>query len=201
MLVFTLWNVRKLNYQKNFLTLIPLLNMFELICNNNFLKKNFTDLFFQKNIPIAATNNQLSNQITLKTKNDEYLFITFNKNIMQFKLPIRFELIFSDIFFLLSDYELLIGSLTFNPLKQTISNKEKKINLRHTHSIILSKLLSSKNNSIVKFDLYNFFWPKDKNPQYNKLDTHLTNLKNLFFEEFEYDLKIKTENGILTLVN
>lgn len=175
--------------------------MFELICNNNFLKKNFTDLFFQKNILIATTNNQLSNQITLKTKNDEYLFIIFNKNIMQFKLPIRFELIFSDIFFLLSDYELLIGSLNFNPIKQTISNKEKKINLRHTHSIILSKLLSSKNNSIVKFDLYNFFWPKDKNPQYNKLDTHLTNLKNLFYEEFEYDLKIKTENGILTLVN
>ena len=38
-------------------------------------------------------------------------------------------------------------------------------------------------------------WPNDKNFQINKLDTHLTNLKNLINEKLEYQINFKTIDG------
>lgn len=39
----------------------------------------------------------------------------------------------------------------------------------------------------------------DKNIQLNKLDTHLTNLKNLFLKEFDYNLNYFSKKSILNL--
>ena len=75
-----------------------------------------------------------------------------------------------------------------------------KLKLRNTHNQILKIIIQSKNYSIIKEDLYQSIWPLDKEIQINKLDTHLTNLKNLLKNSFNYDLKFKTNSGVLTFI-
>ena len=53
----------------------------------------------------------------------------------------------------------------------------------------------NKGEGINKTDLYKIIWPKDVNIQINKLDTHLTNLKNLLQEHFDYTIKFKSNQG------
>ena len=43
-------------------------------------------------------------------------------------------------------------------------------------------------------------WSQDKDIQINKLDTHITNLKNKIKKGLNIDLKIITNSGILTLI-
>ena len=47
---------------------------------------------------------------------------------------------------------------------------------------------------IEKVDLYKIIWPKDKEIILNKLDTHLTNLKNIVQDSFGIFPKIITKN-------
>ena len=49
-------------------------------------------------------------------------------------------------------------------------------------------------------ELYKILWPSDKNIQLNKLDTHLTNLKNLFEKEFNYNLNYFSKQSIIKLL-
>ena len=42
-------------------------------------------------------------------------------------------------------------------------------------------------------------WPLDKNYQINKLDTHLTNLKNYLKEKLDFNLDITTSSGLISL--
>ena len=44
-------------------------------------------------------------------------------------------------------------------------------------------------------------WPSDKNFQINKLDTHLTNLKNLIKEKLGYQINFKTIGGKIYLIS
>ena len=71
--------------------------------------------------------------------------------------------------------------------------------LTFTHSIILNKLILSK-DGIKKNDLYKTIWPSDKEIFSNKLDTHLTNLKNIFNNELKCSLNYFSKNGLLRLL-
>ena len=42
-------------------------------------------------------------------------------------------------------------------------------------------------------------WSQDKDIQMNKLDTHITNLKNKIKKSLNIDLKIITNSGVLRL--
>ena len=53
----------------------------------------------------------------------------------------------------------------------------------------------NKGEGIKKTDLYKIIWPNDVDIQINKLDTHLTNLKNLLQEHFDYTIKFKSNQG------
>ena len=82
---------------------------------------------------------------------------------------------------------------------QKIENQIINIKLTYTHSIILNNLLLNK-LGLEKLDLYKILWPNDKNIQLNKLDTHLTNLKNLFEKEFNYNLNFFSKQSIIKLL-
>jgi len=85
-------------------------------------------------------------------------------------------------------------------MKETISNKSSSLKLRNTHNLILREALKFKNQGINKVDLYKKIWPNDVDIQINKLDTHLTNLKNLLLEYFGYKLKFKSNQGKITFL-
>ena len=53
---------------------------------------------------------------------------------------------------------------------------------------------------IEKVDLYNNIWPKDKDYQMNKLDTHLTNLKNYIYEKIDLKLNFSSISGQIKLI-
>ena len=44
-------------------------------------------------------------------------------------------------------------------------------------------------------------WPKDKDILINKLDTHLTNTKNLIEENFKIEFKYSSKKGIIDLLD
>ena len=51
-----------------------------------------------------------------------------------------------------------------------------------------------------KLNLYKNIWPKDKEIFMNKLDTHLTNLKNYLASDLNFSLNFMTVKGQLNLI-
>lgn len=65
--------------------------------------------------------------------------------------------------------------------------------------MILSHLLLSSINGVEKIELIKNIWPNDKDIFLNKLDTHLTNLKNQLADEIGFELNFSSKSGILKL--
>jgi len=55
-------------------------------------------------------------------------------------------------------------------------------------------------DGVNKEHLYKFIWPDDKEISINKLDTHLTNLKNLIFDELKFKINFKSLDKTLKLI-
>ena len=53
---------------------------------------------------------------------------------------------------------------------------------------------------ISKLNLYKNIWPADKEIFMNKLDTHLTNLKNYLASDLNFSLNFTTVKGQLNLI-
>ena len=60
-------------------------------------------------------------------------------------------------------------------------------------------LLLNIEEGIEKTKLIKKIWPKDKDIFFNKLDTHLTNLKNQLQNDLNFNLKFSSKSGILKL--
>jgi len=56
-------------------------------------------------------------------------------------------------------------------------------------------------DGVNKFSLYEKLWPEDKDLYMNKLDTHLTNLKNKIRKGLHKEIKFLTKNSNLYLVS
>ena len=65
-------------------------------------------------------------------------------------------------------------------------------------NIILNTILLCK-EGVDKDHLYKKIWKRDKSIQINKLDTHLTNLKNQLAKEIGFELNFSSKLGILKL--
>lgn len=157
--------------------------------------------------------NLLSYNIDYLTENSEKSFFkkifveNSNENIriycdeikINLKKPISLYSLHSNLFSLLSNISFKFDQFIYYPLPQKIENKNINIKLTHTHSIILNNLLLNKSGT-EKMELYKILWPSDKNIQLNKLDTHLTNLKNLFEKEFNYNLNYFSKQSIIKLL-
>ena len=85
----------------------------------------------------------------------------------------------------------MIISLSFN---------DNSINLNYIHNIIMTHLTLNLNIGINKSNLYKLIWPYDKDIQINKLDTHITNLKNKVKEFLKVDLTIISSSGVIKLI-
>ena len=82
---------------------------------------------------------------------------------------------------------------------QEISRGAKKCKLKEIHNIIFEKVILNK-KGVDKFSLYKTIWPSDKEIYLNKLDTHLSNLKNELKNQINYELKLNSSNNILKLM-
>ena len=174
--------------------------MSDLNKNTNFLFSSLNDLLNQFEITDKIHLDSLEANISRENKSD-ILKILFNKKELKFKLPVKVDDIVREIVFYQSQTEFKLGPLLFNPSKQLLISKDLQITLRHSHNKMLSEIMMNTENGLFKLTLYEKLWPNDVDIQMNKLDTHLTNLKKVIYENFNYEIVLKTANGKLIIVN
>ena len=172
--------------------------MFEIKSNIIFLKNNLTTLLKEKNFPLV--DKSICNHygiINLDLVETSRLIISFNNQKLNLKLPICFTKFYAELVKLVADKEILIDKLKYDYFKQTLSLNDKSISLGNTHNIIILHSLLHKKNGIEKLNLYKTIWPRDFEVQINKLDTHLTNLRNLLKKEFNFDFIFNSHKGLI----
>ena len=101
----------------------------------------------------------------------------------------------------ISDYfvhfTLDIKGAKYYPLKRSLVYKNKEAYLGEIHFIIFSQLMLNRDEGINRIQLYKYIWPMDKDLQLNKLDTHLTNLKNYLKEKLNLSLLFFSRSGLI----
>ena len=174
--------------------------MINIICDDNFFKKKLLHLFDQQNffLSLHKTDQYFFEIIIFKKEN--CLEISIKDEKINLNLPKSFNEIHDKIYRIISNISIILQKHEYFPLKQLIKNNEKNILLTDIQNTIMSNLLLNSDRGINKVDLIKTIWPNDKVIFFNKLDTHLTNLKNNLSEEIGYDLKFSSKSGIIKLV-
>ncbi len=172
--------------------------MFLLSSDNQSNSINIYYALKQAGLPLTLDKNESIENIFIKFSIDNKMTISFNGFENFISLPTNINQLSNCFYKLLLKYEIYIGSLKFNPMKEEIISGTKIVKLRNTHCLILIEALKSKKTSITKDKLYKILWPRDLNVQMNKLDTHLTNVKNLLMEHFNFKFSFSSEKGNLT---
>ena len=173
--------------------------MISVECHDDFLKKNIISLLRQKKL---STMNEYSNKFFFKLKiyqEEKFLYCLIKDDKIKFTLPNKFNEMFDKIYDFVSNKNIYINNFYYYPFKQLIKGNEKTSLLSEIQNNILIYLLLNLDNGIGKIELMQNIWPKDKDIFLNKLDTHLTNLKNQIFNDLNYDIKFSSKSGILKL--
>ena len=166
---------------------------------NNFLSKQLTYVLSQNNQNITVSKSVYHFAAIDLFFEGENICLSFESKKLISKTPISFHDFHEKLLLIISDYKISFQEFDYFPLQQKVFNKTLMKKLTFTHSIILNKLILSK-DGIKKNDLYKTIWPGDKEIFSNKLDTHLTNLKNIFNNELKCSLNYFSKNGLLRLL-
>ena len=167
--------------------------------NDDFKLKSIISILDQKKLSFVIDKSAkyfFELDLYFDSKN---LKINSSRESKVLKLPISVEFFFSEIKNLLINKFVNIDDFKYEPVKQSIIHDNRIANLNYIHNIIISNLILNLNEGVDKFFLYQLIWPDDKDIQINKLDTHLTNLKNKLKHELLLDLNISSLNGIIKL--
>ena len=167
-------------------------------CKDTLIHKTFFNLLSQKNFFITKNENINNPTILIEDKNEK-LFIKINKIQKTYIKPLDLNLIFTDLTKEISKISFAISNYLYFPFQRKIGNKKLMIYLSDIQNKILTNLLINQ-NGINKDDLYQFIWSNDKTISINKLETHLTNLKNLLINELSLKVSFKSEDKKLKLI-
>tara|TARA_A100001035_G_C27553554_1_gene395267 strand:+ start:46 stop:576 length:531 start_codon:yes stop_codon:yes gene_type:complete len=173
--------------------------MIDIECNDEFLKKNIVSLFKQKKLFLK---NDYANKYFFKVKfyqQSDFLHCLIEDQEIKFNLPKNFDEMFEKIYDLISNKNIFFKNYKFYPFKQVIKNDQKITLLSEIQNKIMIYLFLNTDSGIEKIELIKSIWPKDKDVFLNKLDTHLTNLKNQILNDLNFDLKFSSKSGILKL--
>lgn len=174
--------------------------MYQIKSENKFLLNAIIIILKQKNFPIFELENQNSYGSIDIIFNENSIIIKFEDKNIKLPIPIGINHLWKNLQMLTSDSQIKFGNLTYFPTQEILCFKDKTVKLTHTHNIIVRAILLNKGLSIKKKDLYRSIWPSDVDFYINKLDTHLTNLKNLLFVNFKFDFSFTSQNGFITFL-
>lgn len=174
--------------------------MIYLKSNNQFFLENFSIFLNQKNFNFTISRNEKFFFEICIDLYEKYLKISSGNVTVSLNCPIRIQFLFSQISNILIDKHVVTKIFNYNPISQTLFNNEKNCILGSIHNLIISNLIINLDHGIEKNFLYNQIWPKDKDIQINKLDTHITNLKNKIKNDLSLDIKIISINGFIRLI-
>jgi len=175
--------------------------MIYLSSKDEFLRESLTNLIIQINPLLITTIKDLSFvHIEARQVNDQLYFI-YNQKKEIIKTPIKINNIFDGIYRLIFEKAVIIYGFDYFPFKQTINYQGNELKLNFISNEILRNLYLYKERGIDKNILYSSIWPQDKEILINKLDTHLTNTKNLIQDNFNIELKYASKKGIVKLLD
>ena len=172
--------------------------MIRLKCNDEIVFRTINDLFKQKKLIYSSDSNDNYTTISINLTNQK-LCVDISGKSVNFSFPINLNNFLSKVSNQLYDVKMSVGQFYYYPYQRIISSMEKKSLLTDIQNIILSNLLIS-NNGINKHVLYQLIWSKDKNISLNKLDTHLTNLKNQLKNDLDANVVFQSNDKILRLL-
>lgn len=173
--------------------------MIKVTSNDNFVKKQIIELLFQKNIHVDMDHKYLSFvQMIVDVENSKKINLLINDKNYFFLLPMNFNDFYKNLLYLLSAINIQKGQINFYPFKEEVIYKDKSVKLKHIHHKIFVEAIRNP-DGIDKTTLYQKIWPLDKEVSINKIDTHLTNLKNFLFDELGYKLNFKSSSQKLVL--
>ena len=173
--------------------------MFLIQFNDNYYEKYFIDVLHQTKIPITFDEREkYFSQIEIIHQARE-IIIKNNHMSLKLALPCLIESLFSNLMNIFLDYKVNFQNSHYYPINNLVICKNQKIVLGDIHNKILTSLILYKNTGIDKFDLYKKIWPSDKDYQINKLDTHLSNFKNILMNNIKFEIQFSSSKGIIKL--
>ena len=174
--------------------------MINIKCDDKFIKDSIVNLLDQKNFFLSLHHNDknfFNIKIIIK---DNILDFLIDDERISFRLPKSFNIIFEDFFDLISNRTINVQDYEYYPFKSLIKKNNSNILLSEIQNIIICNLLLNSDTGIRKIDLIKTIWPNDKDIFLNKLDTHLTNLKNYLNSESGINLRFSSKSGLIKLI-
>ena len=175
--------------------------MIKISSKDRFIEKSFQDLFEQKKLFIIDYDlEEYFHNFEISISDNEIHFLINKKNKLNWKIPTTFNKIFKKIYYNLSNNFIYISDMKYYPLKNTVESGSKKLQLSEIQNSILLMLSLNLKNGIHKENLAKIIWPKDKEISINKLDTHLTNLKNQLAKDLNFKFNFVSKSSLLKLI-
>ena len=173
--------------------------MISIKCDDEFLKRNIVSLLEQKNFIFKKKySDKYFFQLNFYQEENKLNFSIDNDEI-KINLPKNNNEIFQKIFDFVSNKGVVVNNYKYFPFRQ-IMKKENKISLlSEIQNEIMIHLLLNLSDGIDKIELIKNIWPNDKDIFLNKLDTHLTNLKNQLSDDLDFKLKFSSKSSLLKL--
>ena len=172
--------------------------MIKLECNDGKILKVINNLFEQKDLIYKVKSDQYFVLIKIRVASNN-INIDINGCKINLSLPIDINYFFSQIFKSISNVKLSLKDYEYFPYQRLLSGNQRKSFLSDIQNTIISNLVTS-THGINKEILYGLIWRKDKEVSINKLDTHLTNLKNQLKKELDLSINFQSHDKTLRLL-
>tara|TARA_Y100001935_G_C16997812_1_gene356669 strand:+ start:43 stop:567 length:525 start_codon:yes stop_codon:yes gene_type:complete len=172
--------------------------MIKIDCDDDKLLKVINNLFEQKNLTYKVKSDQYFVIIKIRVNSNSFN-IDINDSKINIPLPTDINYFFSQILKSISNVKLSLKDYEYFPYQRLLSSNQRKSFLSDIQNTIISYLVTSA-HGINKDTLYGLIWRKDKEISINKLDTHLTNLKNQLKKELDLRINFQSHDKTLRLL-
>ena len=172
--------------------------MIKLDCNNYLIKKTLINYLENKNFYLASGNGDHFTTIVVK-ETKKSLFININDYKKEIPIPVDLNFLSSEINKSIVDINIPLSGYNYYPYQRLVENRDRRTLLSDIQNIILNNVLIFE-EGVDKDVLYRKIWKRDKLIQINKLDTHLTNLKNKLNDELNLNVNFQSTEKKLRLL-
>lgn len=172
--------------------------MIKITCNEDFFYNVINNLLVQKNLMNHINVNDFFVTLKIEIK-DNNLSLECNGKKENLSIPIDVNYFFAQILRTISDIKISNNQYDYFPYQRILIRNSDKSLLTDIQNTIFSNLIISK-SGINKDKLYGLIWKKDKDISINKLDTHLTNLKNQLKKDLGINANFQSQDKTLRLL-
>tara|TARA_B100001093_G_scaffold304730_1_gene290643 strand:+ start:9233 stop:9763 length:531 start_codon:yes stop_codon:yes gene_type:complete len=174
--------------------------MINIKSTDHLMLKSFQHIFNQTNLKMVHDDhNDSFADIKIETINNK-LLLKIDDYILNLRTPLSFKKIFLEINKILSKKKITFLTLVYLPFQQKLENSDSAMLMNDIHNTLFSYLYLHRKEGIDKFDLYKKIWPKDKNFHINKIDSHLSNLKNEIKSRINFNFEYSSKKKLIRLI-